>query len=150
MRRAIASFRGAARLALASLVLGFAAVPEDAALAQTVACPRPLKPQLIAEMIFGRNIGEIEGAVDDEEWQRFLDEVVTPRFPDGLTVLDAAGQWAEPPARRVVREPAKVLLIVLTREAEQRPRLGEIAALYKRRFSQRSVIVMLRRACVTF
>lgn len=27
------------------------------------------------------------------DWQTFLDEVVTPQFPAGLTVYDAAGQW---------------------------------------------------------
>lgn len=118
--------------------------------AQPVACPKGLRAQAVAELVFGRNIGEIEGAVDDEQWQRFVDEAISPRFPEGFTVLDASGQWWNPPAGRVEREPSKILLIVLTKEAEQRSRLAEIATLYKRRFSQQSVLVMLRRACVTF
>ena len=101
-------------------------------------------------MIFGRNIGEIEAAVGEDDWQRFLDELVTPRFPDGLTVLEASGQWWNPPAGRIEREPSKILLIVLANERTQAPKLAEIAAAYKRRFSQQSVIVMIRRACVTF
>src|SRR5512134_1895359 len=41
---------------------------------------------------FGRNRPD-GGVVSDAEWQGFLDEVVTPRFPAGLTVVAAAGQW---------------------------------------------------------
>ena len=100
-------------------------------------------------MIFGRNIGEIEAAVGEDDWQRFLDDIVTPRFPDGLTVLEASGQWWNPPAGRVERESSKLLLIVLGDERAQSPKLAEVAAAYKRRFSQKSVILMIRRACVT-
>jgi len=42
-------------------------------------------------LYFGRN--RPGGSVSDTEWQRFLTEVVTPRFPQGLTVLEASGQW---------------------------------------------------------
>lgn len=112
-------------------------------------CAKGTKPRAVAEMIFGRNIGEIEGAVGEDEWARFVDEVVTPKFPDGLTVIDAYGQWWNPPAGRIEREPAKMLLIVLVDEKAQAPKLGEVAAAYKRRFSQQSVVIMMRRACVT-
>ena len=120
------------------------------ALAQGAACPKGLKVLSVAELILGRNIGEITGAVSEEEWVRFLDEVVTPRFTDGLTVVDAYGQWWNAPGGRIEREPAKILLIVMKDESTQRRHLAEIAAAYKRRFSQQSVIVMLRRACVVF
>ena len=33
------------------------------------------------------------GTVSPEDWRHFVDEVVTPRFPDGLTVWPAGGQW---------------------------------------------------------
>src|SRR5688572_8842504 len=33
------------------------------------------------------------GVVTSEDWSLFLTEVVTPRFPQGLTVSQAAGQW---------------------------------------------------------
>src|SRR5215212_7680869 len=29
------------------------------------------------------------------EWSEFLAEVITPRFPDGLTVISGMGQWQE-------------------------------------------------------
>src|SRR5437016_3726037 len=46
------------------------------------------------ELYFGRSIpggGEVSAA----EWQRFLADVVTPRFPNGFTIVDAAGQYRE-------------------------------------------------------
>ena len=36
------------------------------------------------------------GAVSELEWQMFLRDEVTQRFPDGLTVWDAQGQWKAP------------------------------------------------------
>jgi hypothetical protein len=34
-----------------------------------------------------------DGIVSPEEWAAFLSAVVTPRFPQGLTVWQASGQW---------------------------------------------------------
>ena len=31
--------------------------------------------------------------ITGQEWQQFVDQDVTPRFRDGLTVFDARGQW---------------------------------------------------------
>ena len=52
--------------------------------------PTGLKPMTEADLYFGRNIGNTSG-VGDDDWQRFVDEEITPRFPDGLTVED--GNW---------------------------------------------------------
>ena len=35
-------------------------------------------------------------AVDASEWEAFLAERITPRFPAGFTVFDAYGQWRAP------------------------------------------------------
>ena len=43
-------------------------------------------------LYFGRS-RPAGGTVSDAEWQAFLSEVVTPRFPAGLTVVAATGQW---------------------------------------------------------
>lgn len=34
-----------------------------------------------------------EQGVCEEQWRDFLDKEVTPRFPDGLSVIDIYGQW---------------------------------------------------------
>ena len=48
----------------------------------------------------------------DSEWQDFLATSVTPRFPDGFTVLDGHGQWLERKTHRVIAEISTVVEIV--------------------------------------
>lgn len=132
--------------AMAALLGGW--IMLSSAGANELACVAPAKRQVVAELLFGRNIGEVLG-VSEEAWSRFVDQEVTPRFPDGLTVLDAQGQWRDTASGRIVREPGKVLRIILG-GADDEPKLHEIAALYKQRFKQQSVLLTLTRACVTF
>jgi hypothetical protein len=116
--------------------------------AQSIAC-RSGKPQQVAELMFGRKIGDRVG-VSAAQWARFVDREITPRFPDGLTVFDTRGQWRNGERNRIVREPSKIVQIVLPGNAEDETRLGEIAAAYKTRFRQQSVGIVLRAACVAF
>jgi hypothetical protein len=97
--------------------------------------------------MFGRNIGDRLG-VSDADFARFLDEELTPRFPDGLTVLDAAGQWRG--ASGLVREPSKLVMIVLPGHADDRARLRAAADAYKARFHQEAVLVLTQPACAAF
>ena len=107
------------------------------------------QPELVAELVFGRNIGDSLG-VSEADWNRFLDEEVTPRFPDGLTVMSASGQWRDTERGNVVQEPSNVLVVVLDDEGQDKPRIAEIATAYKQRFQQQGVLTMLRPACVSF
>lgn len=108
-------------------------------------CRGGLQPAVTAELLFGRNIGGRLG-VSEADWARFLAAEITPRFPDGLTVVDAAGQWRD--GRRTVREPSKVVLLVLKDGGQAR--IEAIVAAYKKRFRQQSVGVLLRPACASF
>jgi hypothetical protein len=107
------------------------------------------KPQQVAELMFGRKIGG-RIAVSEAAWTRFLDREITPRFPDGLSVIDAHGQWRTPGSRTIVREPAKLVQIVLPGNADDAQRLTAIVAAYKKAFHQQSVAVIVRAACVAF
>ena len=119
------------------------------AAAQPLACSTPQKPQQVAELMFGRKIGD-RIAVTEVQWARFVDSEITPRFPDGLTVVDARGQWRDPDKNRIIREPSKLVTIVLPGKSEDAQRLTEIAEAYKKRFRQQSVGVIVRPACVSF
>jgi hypothetical protein len=79
--------------------------------------------------------------VSEEDWKGFLADVVTPRFPDGFTVIDAYGQWRDPSVADapVVREATKVLVIVHPATVETSAAVAEIKSLYKARFDQKSV-----------
>ena len=49
-----------------------------------------------------------DGVVSSEDWAKFLESTVTPRFPHGLTSSRASGQWRGPDGE-IVREDAHVL-----------------------------------------
>jgi len=99
--------------------------------------------------MFGRKIGD-RIAVSEGEWSRFVDREITPRFPDGLTVFNAAGQWRDKSSNKIIREPSKIVQIVLPGVDGEFNRLNEIAEAYKSRFKQQSVGVIVRPACVSF
>jgi len=97
---------------------------------------------------FGRN-RPTGGTVTEADWQAFLDQVVTPRFPAGLTVVAARGQWRGP-GGTVEREQAEVLTVFHADDAEARRAVAEIATEYKRRFQQYAVLRERVPACARF
>ncbi len=119
-----------------------------ASLAGQPPCPDGTERYDEYRLFFGRNIGDAEG-VSDEDWRAFLADTVTPRFPDGLSVFDAAGQWRDSQGS-IARERSKALLILAEPEADAGRKLDEIAEEYKRRFSQESVLRVADSACVAF
>ena len=106
-------------------------------------CAEPAHPALRAELYLG-------GDVNDADWRGFLDSDVTPRFPDGLTVLAADGQWRAPGTSRVIREHSRVLLIVIPRSPAASTALDAVAEAYKRRFAQQSVGIVTTASCAAF
>jgi hypothetical protein len=114
-----------------------------------VACNAPQRPMQQIELMFGRNVGG-RLRVSEAAWSRFLAQEITPRFPDGLTVLDAAGRWRDPAGGRPVREPSKMVILVTADDAPARDRIAAIVAAYKQRFRQRSVEVISHPVCAAF
>lgn len=86
--------------------------------------------------------------VTEGEWAAFLEEVVTPRFPDGITVLSARGQWRQ--GGEVVRESSKALIIFHQQTAGVERAIEEVRAEYVRRFSQDAVLRVDDRVIVRF
>jgi hypothetical protein len=136
--------------AQALATLAAALVLSATARAQPLECQGGQKPQQIAELIFGRGIRARGLGVSDNDWMLFVDDEITPRFPDGLTVFEAAGQWRDRTSNKIFRERSRIALIVLPGNAEDLARLNEITDAYKRRFRQQSVAVIVRQACVSF
>jgi hypothetical protein len=124
-------------------------VPMPGAGASTLDCRAPQREMLVVDFLFGRNVGHKQ-VVSERAWRKFLAREITPRFPDGLTVIDANGQWRDEKHGVMVRERAKHVMIVMPDGEAERARIGEIVAAYKRRFRQQSVPVVTRPACVSF
>lgn len=133
----------------AAAILLLALALAGGARAQMVDCRSGQRPTEVAQLLFGRNIGNRIG-VSESAWSRFVEREIVPRFPDGHTVYDAIGRWRDRAADRVVREPSKIVEIVLPGTPEDMVRLNEIVEAYKGRFKQRSVGIIVRPACVSF
>ena len=114
------------------------------------AAPCPPGTGAFAEyrLFFGRSQGGAE-AVSDEDWRAFLAAEVTPRFPDGLTVLDAAGQWRGGDGA-IVRERSKLLLVLAPPGGDAMRLTDEIAEAYRSAFGQSSVLRAVSATCVSF
>jgi len=86
------------------------------------------------------------GHVTPEAWTKFLGEIVTPRFPEGLSTWQASGQWRSA-SGEVIREPSYVLSLVHRDEAAPSHAVQEIIASYKTRFQQEAVLRVKSFAC---
>lgn len=78
------------------------------------------------------------GQVEAPQWRDFLTREVTPRFPDGFTVLDGYGQWRSADSR-IIAERSKVLIIIHPSTDENAKALAAIKSAYVKRFRQESV-----------
>jgi len=112
------------------------------------ACGPGLIRMTQAQLFFGRDI-EHRTLVSDAQWRDFLDQEVTPRFPDGFSVADVSGQYRDQ-SGTIVREPSKQLLIFLRNVATDEPKLNAIRDAYKRRFNQESVLLVESPVCAGF
>jgi hypothetical protein len=88
-----------------------------------------------------------KGSVSELEWQLFLRDEVTARFPGGLTVWDAEGQWRAPQGS-IEHEKTKVLLLVHADTAAARQSVLALIDRYRKVFDQQSVLWETSRVCV--
>ena len=105
----------------------------------------PVKKRFIGErfarteLFFGS--AKPDGAVSEAEFQQFLDECITPRFPDGLTLVTGLGQFRG--ATGLPVEERAMLLILLYPDETRRESsrlIEEIREAYKQIFQQESVL----------
>jgi hypothetical protein len=128
-------------LVAAPLVLGgCASLPQ--------ACLPPARPMLAAEMFFGR--GDGGRLVSERRFSGFLAAEITPRFPEGFTVLDGRGQWRNGERGSIIREASQLVKIIFPDAAQRRADLDAIAASYKLKFHQQSVLIALQPVCAAF
>jgi hypothetical protein len=92
--------------------------------------------------------GRAAGAVTAEEWSRFVEVVITPRFPRGLTVWQASGQWRGTDGS-VVREQTHVLHLLHGSDAQSEASVVAIVAAYKAQFQQEAVLRVRTKACTS-
>ena len=127
------------RLALVAL-LGLA----GCASVRSQACPAGQDQVRTAQLFLG---AKPPAKLSDADLRAFVDREVTPRFPEGVTIVDGGGQW-KGSADQLVREAAKVVLIVLPAKGDAIARIETVRTAYRARFQQDTVVVIPQPACV--
>lgn len=89
------------------------------------------------------------GTVTVQEWNSFLNQVITPRFPQGLTSWPAAGQWGAANGE-VTREDAYVVHILHPHTVRNEQEIGNIVNAYKIQFQQEAVLRVRTPVCLSF
>lgn len=119
-------------------------------LSERVLCTHVLNGELFSrtELFFGHN--RPGGTVSEQEFQDFLDKSVTPRFPDGLTVVDGKGQFRGASASVPEKEDAKILILLYPFAPKTSALVDEIRTDYKTQFEQQSVLRVDEQSCVSF
>ena len=129
------------RLLVAAALLALAACTPPSA----PVCTAPLKPALEVDLYFGRET-DTGREVSEAEWASFLNDEVTPRFPDGLSVLDVRGQSRNLQGR-IERERTKLLVVVVFDAPAHRPKVQAIVEGYSRRYGQHNVFHVEHEVC---
>ena len=143
-----AAVSGAILLAAAGLIATYVRVPPPH-IGSVSACRTAARPLARLELLFGSTRKDLT-PISEEEWAAFVAAEITPRFPDGLTILTGYGQWRD--ARgTIVKETSRLLLIWYAPAADSDNRIEAIRAAYKARFGQESVLrADGAQACVSF
>lgn len=91
------------------------------------------------ELFFGT--AKPDGVVTDEQFLAFLDAVITPRFPDGLTLLKGNGQFRGEDGV-IIKEDSFVLILLYPLEdfRDSSRKINVIRERYKDQFQQESVL----------
>lgn len=133
---------------VAAVALGLLALAACSGPGSPPVCTAPLKPALEINLYFGRD-KPAGGEVNDAEWASFVTESVTPQFPAGLSVLDVEGRFREP-SGRIVRERAKLLVVVIFDAPAHHAKVLAVVDAYNRRFGQHSVFRVEQPVCAGF
>jgi hypothetical protein len=91
-----------------------------------------------------------EQGVSEAKWRAFLDKEVTPRFPDGLSVVDVYGQWqggTEPVPERLR---SKLLIVDYQDSKENSAKVEAIRVAWKKMTGDQSVLRVTEPVDVSF
>jgi hypothetical protein len=118
------------------------------AAAPALACTDGMRAMVRDTLYLGRNRPD-GGRVDDAEWQRFVDDVVVPRFPDGFTVVEASGHWRSG-SGAIERERSMLLIVLHGGDPASSAAMAAVAAEYRQRFRQEAVLHERGPTCAGF
>ena len=98
----------------------------------------PGEAMVETDLYFGQGLPG-GGSITAQQWTDFVSQVITPRFPDGLTILSAQGQWRDA-SGHIEKENTMEVIIIHPAAANLDKAIEEIRDLYKKKFNQESVL----------
>ena len=134
-------------MAVAAALLALAACTPPAQTA-ALACTAPLKPALEVDLYFGRET-DTGREVSEAEWASFLNDEVTPRFPDGLTLVEANGQYRGS-SGVIQHERTKLLILFYPWSGASNRKADAIREAYMTAYHQESVLRVDSTSCISF
>lgn len=103
------------------------------------------------KLFFGLGLADHpDQGVSEARWREFLDHEVTPRFPDGLSVLEVYGQWQGKNQTAPERLRTKCIMIDYPDSAEARGKIDAIRSAWKKLTGDQSVMRVTVPADVSF
>ncbi|MEW1688030.1 DUF3574 domain-containing protein [Streptomyces sp. NPDC091263] len=109
------------------------------------------KAYVETRLFFGTERPDGGADVTDRQFLAFIDEEVTPRFPNGLTIQDGRGQWRD--SHGVIERERSYELTLLYPESEARvrdPQIERIRNAYEKAYAQDSVARLEERTTADF
>jgi hypothetical protein len=134
---------------VAALALGLAGcVTPQAAVTPPSACAVG-DAMVETQLFFGMNKPK-GGFVSGRDWDAFVAREVSPRFPEGFSVIDGAGFWRDGATQKTISEKSKVVVRLHAPSAEADQAIGAIVEAYKVKFEQEAVLRVDRPVCAKF
>ncbi|MFF2408542.1 DUF3574 domain-containing protein [Streptomyces sp. NPDC058092] len=109
------------------------------------------KAYIETRLFFGTERPDGGPVVTDRQFLAFIDEEVTPRFPNGLTIQDGRGQWRD--SRGEIERERSYELTLLYPASEARVRDAQIERIrdaYEKAYAQDSVARIEERTTADF
>jgi hypothetical protein len=135
------------RLCHFSLIATLAATAGGCSSTYIVQCKEGHQLAVHDSLYFGT--AKPDGVVSAEDWAKFLESTVTPRFPQGLTSTRASGQWRGADGE-IVREDSHVLQLLHRDDAQTEKAIRELIDIYKTQFKQEAVMRTTTHTCASF
>lgn len=110
-------------------------------------CPTGLQSMASELLYFGTSTPD--GVVGAEAWAQFLATTVTPRFPQGLTVWSATGQWRSA-GGTIGSEATQLLNVVHPDDPASEDAVREIVGAYQSLYHQETVLRVKSMVCASF
>jgi hypothetical protein len=128
-------------------ILVMLAIIEGCASPRTSVCLPGEQLTVMESLYFGT--AKPGGVVTADEWATFLDTIVMPAFPGGLTSWAASGRW-KTATDMSERETSYILQLAHDGDREKNTAIERIVHTYKKDFQQEAVLRIRSQACRSF